>query len=76
MRRTVMTPEQREAKRVARNKRQRLYNSLVRRGFEPTWYGDGYRIRCSQCQAMCVNGIPIHEAGCPNDREEKEEDDD
>ena len=25
------------------------------------------RVGCSQCQATAVNGVPIHEAGCPND---------
>lgn len=24
------------------------------------------RVRCSQCQAMCINGTPCHERGCPN----------
>lgn len=31
--------------------------------FEHAW-----RVRCSQCDAVCVNGIPCHERGCPNDR--------
>lgn len=25
------------------------------------------RVGCSQCQAMCINGIPVHERGCPNE---------
>ena len=29
--------------------------------FERAW-----RVRCSQCQAACINGIPCHETGCPN----------
>jgi hypothetical protein len=28
----------------------------------------GWRVRCSQCEAVCVNGIPCHERGCPNAR--------
>jgi hypothetical protein len=23
-------------------------------------------VRCSQCQAATINGIPCHETGCPN----------
>lgn len=26
----------------------------------------GFRIRCSQCEACCINGVPCHETGCPN----------
>lgn len=22
--------------------------------------------RCSQCEALCINGVPTHEHGCPN----------
>lgn len=29
--------------------------------FEHRW-----RIRCSQCEALVVNGIATHERGCPN----------
>lgn len=25
-----------------------------------------YRIRCSQCEAVVINGIPCHEQRCPN----------
>lgn len=24
-----------------------------------------YRVRCESCEALVVNGIPCHEAGCP-----------
>ena len=27
-----------------------------------------YSVRCSQCQSCVVNGVPIHERGCPNER--------
>ena len=27
-------------------------------------------VLCSQCQALCVNGTPTHEMGCPNRRHE------
>lgn len=25
-----------------------------------------YRVRCSQCEALAINGVPCHEARCPN----------
>jgi hypothetical protein len=41
--------------------------------FERSW-----RVRCSQCEALCINGIPTHERGCPNsrrrDKDDEEED--
>jgi hypothetical protein len=29
--------------------------------FERRWY-----VRCSQCEAVVINGHPCHEHGCPN----------
>jgi len=29
-------------------------------------FSRGYRVRCSQCEALCVNRHPTHERGCPN----------
>ena len=26
----------------------------------------GFKTRCSQCEACCINGTPCHETGCPN----------
>lgn len=26
----------------------------------------GARVRCSQCEALVINGTPAHEHGCPN----------
>jgi len=31
-----------------------------------------YHVSCSQCEALCINGMPTHETGCPNQRREKE----
>lgn len=28
-------------------------------------------VRCSQCQAVVVNGIAIHERSCPNEKRQK-----
>ena len=25
-----------------------------------------YRIKCSQCEALVINGVPCHETGCPH----------
>lgn len=25
-----------------------------------------FRVGCSQCEALVINGIPTHETGCPN----------
>lgn len=25
-----------------------------------------YRVKCSQCEALTINGVPCHETGCPN----------
>ena len=33
-----------------------------------------YRIRCSQCAALVINGVPCHETGCPNVPRPDEED--
>ena len=50
--------------REEKNKTARIHRSLIRRGFDESV---GRRVRCSQCQACVVNGIAIHELGCPND---------
>lgn len=49
-----------------------LYTYLAM-GFDATEYDRRirrYRVRCSQCQMMAINGIPTHEAGCPNAKHE------
>ncbi len=28
------------------------------------------RIRCSQCEVTIINGVAVHERGCPNERHE------
>jgi hypothetical protein len=32
-----------------------------------------YRVRCSQCEALVINGIATHERGCPNMPRREEE---
>ena len=29
-----------------------------------------YRVVCSQCEALVLNGVPTHERGCPQDKGE------
>ena len=44
---------------------------LRARGFDRTTYdreSGYYHVRCSQCQALVINGIATHEHGCPNSR--------
>lgn len=42
---------------------------IVDRGFDRTTYDndDGtIKVRCSQCEALVINGTPCHETGCRN----------
>jgi hypothetical protein len=32
------------------------------------------RVRCSQCEALVINGIPCHESNCPNSFRDYEDD--
>lgn len=36
--------------------------------FERAWY-----LRCSQCEALAISGIPTHEQGCPNGRQARQD---
>lgn len=29
-----------------------------------------FKVRCSCCEALSINGVPCHETGCPNNRHE------
>lgn len=43
---------------------------LVALGFDLSYtipFERGARIKCSQCEAVCINGVPCHERGCPNE---------
>ena len=51
---------------------------LRRLGFDlsthiPFMFTKTWRIRCSQCAAVVINGIPAHERGCPNARNLRQE---
>lgn len=36
-------------------------------------FSKAVNVRCSQCQALCINGVPTHETGCPNQKHTKED---
>jgi hypothetical protein len=53
----------------ARRQRARYRRQLTRLGFDQSWYNrstQAWRLACSQCVALFVNGTPTHEHGCPN----------
>ena len=42
-------------------------------GFDESYhvpFSKMFKVRCSQCRACAINGIPCHETGCPNTRYE------
>ena len=44
-------------------------NQLRALGFDQSYhiaFSKAFRVRCSQCEALCINGMPTHEQGCPN----------
>lgn len=48
---------------------------LRRLGFDRSTYNresGTWRVRCSQCEALVINGCPCHESGCPNKRSDRE----
>lgn len=56
-----------------------LAQRLRERGFDQSEYdrSSGHtRVKCSQCQALVINGIATHERGCPNDKKDEDETDD
>jgi hypothetical protein len=44
--------------------------ALVTLGFDRSYQRDDdpgrYKVRCSQCEALVIQGVPTHEGGCPN----------
>jgi len=50
--------------------------NLRRQGFDLSEYDrhiGHWRVRCSQCEAMVIQGVPCHERGCPNARSDDDE---
>lgn len=53
-----------------------LLASLKARGFDRSTvepFTRGAWVRCSQCEALVINGIACHETGCPNRTREDSE---
>lgn len=49
--------------------------TLVAMGFDQAEYNRSakcWRVRCSQCEVLVINGHPTHETGCPNERRARE----
>ena len=45
-----------------------VLEKLKRQGFDESRaipFEHAWRIGCSQCEALCINGIATHERGCP-----------
>lgn len=58
-------------------KRNRTGENLRKRGFDESYYireTGHWRIKCSQCQALVINGIACHERGCPNQPRSRDND--
>ena len=44
-------------------------DDLRRLGFDRSRaiaFSRAHYVGCSQCEALCINGVPTHERGCPN----------
>jgi hypothetical protein len=55
-------------------KRNRTGERLRRQGFDETSYDRSsghFRVRCSQCEALVINGVPCHEQGCPHQKRDR-----
>jgi len=53
-----------------------VLRELHKAGFDNSYFNRStsvYRVQCSQCEALAINGVACHETGCPNIV--KEEDD-
>jgi len=50
-------------------KRTNLGRKLRQLGFDESYYRRDtrvWKVKCSQCEAVVINGLPCHEHGCPN----------
>jgi hypothetical protein len=59
------------------------YDALIDAGFDRSRceerdefgrFSKAIYVRCSQCEALCINGVPCHEIGCPNGRRANDND--
>lgn len=58
-------------------KLQDLIEDLHANGFDKSYIteDDSIRVRCSQCDALVIQGVPCHETGCRNAVKECEDED-
>lgn len=48
---------------------------LIDQGFDLSTYKpfpSRWKVGCSSCQALVINGIACHETGCPNERKARD----
>lgn len=52
------------------DEKRKLAARLRGEGFKTSYDKDslGVRVTCSQCQAMVIQGVAVHERGCPNEK--------
>ncbi len=46
---------------------------FLAKGFDLTKhvaFTKNFRVKCSQCEALVINGVACHETGCPNAKHE------
>ena len=50
-----------------------LLRKLQSEGFDKCYEleSGGVKVRCAQCEALVVQGIAIHEHGCPNEKKNR-----
>jgi hypothetical protein len=54
-----------------KSKLAQLAEKLRRQGFDESYVSrdsGAVRVRCSQCQALVINGMACHERGCPHEK--------
>lgn len=53
-----------------------VLDGAYEQGFDKSYIsledGVSVRIRCSQCDALVIQGVPCHETGCPNERKARQ----
>src|SRR5438128_1305901 len=63
-----------KARRIMRVKDLGSAFNVMAYGFDETYkiagVNQGYRVKCSQCEVLMINGIATHETGCPNQKHE------
>ena len=50
-----------------------MLRKLQQRGFDKARhvpFTSTFRVGCSQCEALVINGVACHETGCPNETHE------